>query len=373
MSSPFHTTNLDNFVKIVNFESLRLVNHFKKNPCKDLIYEMKKLSMLIISKLLFEYDLTDEIETAVKLTDRSTEILTRKAFSIFLISPFLYRFTSLCTEENKMLKEMMHFKNRMLNAKLNQQEDLKKKLNSQELELNRKANLSLIEILLINLKNVINDKIKSFSGFDIDEVRAQLDTFIIAGFDTQSAALTFLFYHLAKYQNYQEEIYQEIKQICGTELKNELKLEQVKHFALLEAFIMESLRIHPIAPVIARMSELDVKLDDKYTIPANTDIVIFIGAVSSDPDYFPDPFTFKPERFLGEDQKDNLYSNIPFSAGPRNCVAKRFATQLLTFVSANLLRNFKIEFTETTPTKLDTKFELVNKPKEIIELKFVQR
>lgn len=43
LSAPFHTTNLDNFVGIVNFESARFVNFLKKNPCKDVLYEMKKV------------------------------------------------------------------------------------------------------------------------------------------------------------------------------------------------------------------------------------------------------------------------------------------------------------------------------------------
>ena len=43
LSAPFHTTNLDNFVGIVNFESTRIINFLKKNPCKDVLHEMKKV------------------------------------------------------------------------------------------------------------------------------------------------------------------------------------------------------------------------------------------------------------------------------------------------------------------------------------------
>lgn len=241
--------------------------------------------MLIFCKLLFEYNLEDEIESAIQLADSTTDILTRKAFSLFIFSPFLYRFTGLATEEISMLKELMRFKNRMLNAKGVQQETLKGKLESQNQDLLGKANnLTLIELLLTNLKNKIKEKVGQFDGFDMEEVRAQLDTFIVAGFDTESCALTFLFYHLAKYQEYQQKIYEEIVQVCGKDLKHELTVEETKQFLLLDAFIAESMRIQPVAPLVSRKTlTKDVQLDEKYTVPANTDIVIFIEKVLRDP------------------------------------------------------------------------------------------
>ena len=83
--------------------------------------------------------------------------------------------------------------------------------------------------------------------------------------------------------------------------------------------------------------------------------------------------TFKPDRFLGSDQKDR-YTNIAFSGGVRNCVAKRIALLILNFVAAQLLRHYRVEFAPSTPRKLENiKFELVNKPCDTIELNFVSR
>ena len=45
LSAPFHNANLDNFVSITNFESRRFINFVKKNPCKDLLWEMKKVGI----------------------------------------------------------------------------------------------------------------------------------------------------------------------------------------------------------------------------------------------------------------------------------------------------------------------------------------
>ena len=83
--------------------------------------------------------------------------------------------------------------------------------------------------------------------------------------------------------------------------------------------------------------------------------------------------TFKPDRFLDSDQKDR-YTNLAFSGGVRNCVAKRTALHILNFVGASLLRHYRVGFAPSTPSKLvNLKFELVNKPSEKIELNFVPR
>ena len=280
----------------------------------DTQLEMKKFTLLVNCKLLFDYDIDNEneAEKIVKMASSTSKTISDKGVSIFQISPFLYRFTGLATKESKLLKDLMKFKNKMLNAKIeSSRQSLKSKLEHNDLD-GKSNNLTLIEILLKNFKNTVKPKTADWSGFDMDEIRAQLDTFIIAGLDTLSTALFYLLYKLAKYPNYQEQIYEEIQQVFGDDRKRELIIDEVKELVFLEAFIKESLRVHPIFPMIARKITKDVQLDENYTIPANTDVVIFIEKLLKDPDYFPDPLVFKPERFL-EDQQDNLYAFIPFS------------------------------------------------------------
>ena len=276
---------------------------------------MQKLSLLAICKLLFEYDIDDNIEEMVKLVSSAFDMITRKGVSIFVLGPALYQFTSIAAEESKLFKNMMYFKNKMLNAKIeSSRQNLKSKLENQNDELDGKSNnLTLIEILLKNFKkNTIKENTTQWSGFDMDEIRVQLDSFIAAGLDTLSTGLLYLLYNLAKYPDYQQQIYEEIQQVFGDDIKCELKIEKVKQIVFLDAFINESLRINPVIPLIGRRFTKDIKLDEKYKIPANTDVLIFIEKLLLDPDYFPEPLVFRPERFL-EDQKDNLYAFIPFS------------------------------------------------------------
>ena len=79
-----------------------------------------------------------------------------------------------------------------------------------------------------------------------------------------------------------------------------------------------------------------------------------IYAMHHNPKYFPEPEKFKPERFLKNEDEDNLaaqYAFMPFGGGPRQCIGMRFAMSEIKIAMAKLLANYKI--VDTPQTKLD--------------------
>lgn len=72
-----------------------------------------------------------------------------------------------------------------------------------------------------------------------------------------------------------------------------------------------------------RIAAKDYKLDDKLTIPAGTPVYVNATGIMMDPEYFPDPYGFDPERFMPENEKNIMpYTFMPFGEGPRNCIGK---------------------------------------------------
>jgi cytochrome P450 family 4 len=73
-------------------------------------------------------------------------------------------------------------------------------------------------------------------------------------------------------------------------------------------------------------------------------VAIAVYTVHRDPFVYPEPNVFKPERFLPENSKErDPYAWIPFSVGPRNCLAAKFAMMEMKTVLCNLLRRYKVE------------------------------
>lgn len=61
-----------------------------------------------------------------------------------------------------------------------------------------------------------------------------------------------------------------------------------------------------------------------------------------DPEVFEDPLSFKPERHLMNNPRVNAFSNIPFSAGPRNCIGQKFAQLEMRTILIKVIRNFEL-------------------------------
>lgn len=81
-----------------------------------------------------------------------------------------------------------------------------------------------------------------------------------------------------------------------------------------------------------------------------------------------DPDVFKPERFLEERtmEKQNAFANIPFSAGPRNCIGQKFALYEIKSIVSKILRNFELVLTKESEIYPVLSAELVLRPESSI-------
>lgn len=112
----------------------------------------------------------------------------------------------------------------------------------------------------------------------------------------------------------------------------------------LERVIMESLRLFPPVPIIARKLNEDVQLaSEKYVLPAGCTVVIATFKIHRREDIYPNPEKFDPDNFLPERTQDrHYYSFIPFSAGPRSCVGRKYAMIKLKVLLSTILRKYHI-------------------------------
>ncbi|NXW89758.1 CP3AL protein, partial [Alopecoenas beccarii] len=203
------------------------------------------------------------------------------------------------------------------------------------------------------------------------EVLAQAIIFIFAGYEPTSSTLSYLAYELATHPDVQQKLLEEI----DTALPNKAPLtyEAVMQLEYLDMAVNETLRLFPLGGRIERTCKKDVEING-VTIPKGTIVMIPAYILQHDPEYWPDPEEFRPERFSKEN-KDTIdpYTYLPFGAGPRNCIGMRFALLTLKVAMVALLQHFTLQTCKETQIPLKLNSQGLLKPEKPIILKFVPR
>ncbi|RXG59119.1 cytochrome P450 4V2 [Armadillidium vulgare] len=142
--------------------------------------------------------------------------------------------------------------------------------------------------------------------------------------------------------DYQNKVYEELEAIFGKSDRAAASSD-IREMKYLECCIKESLRLFPSVPVYGRELKENIVVGE-YVLPKETNAFVITYQLHRDPDQFPDPNSFKPERFLSENSvKRNPYAYVPFGAGPRNCIGQKFALMEEKVVLSTFLRKFRVE------------------------------
>lgn len=198
-----------------------------------------------------------------------------------------------------------------------------------------------------------------------EEIREEVDTFMFEGHDTTAMALSWTLFLLGHYPSVQQKIHVEVDQLFSEELIDErgiLELDHLKKLKYLDCVIKEALRLCPSVPFIGRKTTTELKLGE-YSIPPGCVIFVLIYQLHRNPEIFPNPEKFDPDRFLPENTLGrHPFAYVPFSAGPRNCIGQKFALAEMKTILLHLTRNFSFE--SVTPLdKAKVQMEMVLRPK----------
>jgi cytochrome P450 family 135 len=164
------------------------------------------------------------------------------------------------------------------------------------------------------------------------EVRDQLVTLLLAGHETTATALAWTFDLLLRHPEALERLRAEIAEGDDDEF--------------LRAVISESLRLRPVVPIAGRRLAEEIEVDG-YTLPAGADISPAIYLSHTRPDVYPDPHSFKPDRFL--DGGPETYSWVPFGGGVRRCLGASFAEFEMRIVLREVLGRCRLQAASEQP------------------------
>lgn len=179
------------------------------------------------------------------------------------------------------------------------------------------------------------------------ELIAQTFVFFLAGFDTTTALLVAASYEIMLNAEVQQKLISEIDE-CEIGLNGaKISYERLQKLTYLDMVISEALRIRPPAAWFDRLcsKDFELKIDGRtIEIKKGQQIWVPVAAYHHDPNFFPNPEKFDPERFSEENRSSiNPAWYIPFGVGPRNCIGSRMALMVAKTVLYYLLRNYTLE------------------------------
>jgi cytochrome P450 len=173
------------------------------------------------------------------------------------------------------------------------------------------------------------------------EVRDQLMTLMFAGHDTSTSTVTFLLYELARNPGARELLETEVDSVLGDGAPEAERLH--RELPYLESVMDETLRLYPPAWIGPRRAARSFEFGG-HEVPAGAYVNYCSWASHRLAEVFPEPEAFRPERFARE-RKTALPRGayVPFGAGSRICIGKRFGQTEVKLVAAMLAQRFRLE------------------------------
>ncbi|XP_054006351.1 probable cytochrome P450 6a14 [Hylaeus anthracinus] len=178
---------------------------------------------------------------------------------------------------------------------------------------------------------------------------SQAFVFFAAGFETSSSGISHTLYELARNHDVQDKLRQEIKEMYA-KTGGEMKYEHIKGMKYLDKVFKETLRKYPPGSVLSRKATSVYTFNGtNVTIPKKTMVWIPVYSIQMDPDIFPNPEVFDPERFNEETEAARHPMHyLPFGDGPRNCIGARFGQIQTKIGLITILREHKVDVCEKT-------------------------
>ncbi len=190
-------------------------------------------------------------------------------------------------------------------------------------------------------------------------IRYQIITFLVAGHETTSGALSFALYYLSKHPDVLAEATAEVDRVWGAAERP--AFEQVAKLRYVRRVLDEAMRLWPTAPVYGRAARADTVLGGRYAMKAGEGVLVVIPAVHRDPDLWgPDALEFDPDRFTSERVKfrpAHIYK--PFGTGERACIGRQFALHEAVLVLGTILRRYQLEADPSYELKVQERLTLM--------------
>ncbi len=159
------------------------------------------------------------------------------------------------------------------------------------------------------------------------QVCSEILTLAVAGTETTASVLSWVLYELARDPGIEERVQAELGDVLGG---RPVTFDDIGRLPYLQRVINEALRLHHTGWLVTRRTTEETRIG-QWTLPAGTELAYCQHALHRDPELFPDPLSFDPDRWKDSSPPPAF---LPFGAGKHKCIGDRFAlTELVTAIA----------------------------------------
>ncbi|XP_057974553.1 cytochrome P450 71A1-like [Malania oleifera] len=173
----------------------------------------------------------------------------------------------------------------------------------------------------------------------LEQIKALILDVFVAGTDTSAGTIVWAMTELMKNPRVMKTAQEEVRSLIKEDFVDEDDLPKLTY---LKAVVKETMRVHPISPLLVPRETIDKCTIDGYEIQPKTIVYLNVWAIGRDPESWEKSEEFLPERFLGSsiDFKGQDFELIPFGAGRRGCPGVHLGAKTIELTLANLLYSF---------------------------------
>ena len=186
---------------------------------------------------------------------------------------------------------------------------------------------------------------------------------MIGSTDTSLHVIEFAMAELLNKPDIMKRAQQELDEVVGKD-----KIVEESHIPKLPyilAIMKESLRLHPVVPLLIPHRPSETTVVSGFTIPKDSKILINVWAIHRNPDVWENPLEFDPNRFLDQsyDFNGNDFNYIPFGSGRRMCAGIAMGERVVLYNIATLLHSFDWKLPQEERVEVEEKFGITLKLK----------
>src|SRR5579862_3707135 len=215
------------------------------------------------------------------------------------------------------------------------------------------------------LQTLMDARYSDGEGMPDELILSESMQLLVAGHETSSNALSWLFYLLSSRPDCLERVRQEFDSVLG---EAPISYNDVSKFEFTTQVICEALRLYPPFWMIDRMAVADDRVGD-VAIPSGSMVIVYVYGAHHAPRYWQNPESFDTERFTKENDKQRTpFTFLPFGAGPRGCIGGNYAMLQILMILSDLLR--KYDFQLAPGQMIEARPMVILRPKHGIRMTF---